>query len=73
MLQCSRFTFLALSCSDDHVDVAPVCVHVEEEIRDYQEQLKQMLKDLAQEKNVEKPLPLMNQVHTAHSERIQTP
>ncbi|KAM9485263.1 TBC1 domain family member 8-like isoform 2-T2 [Salvelinus alpinus] len=46
-----------------HIEMpnAPVCVHVEEEIRDYQEQLKQMLKDLAQEKNVEKPLPLMNQ------------
>ncbi|XP_051261113.1 TBC1 domain family member 8 [Dicentrarchus labrax] len=33
------------------------------EVKDYQEQLKQMLKDLAREKekDVEKPLPLMNQ------------
>ncbi|XP_026232346.1 TBC1 domain family member 8 [Anabas testudineus] len=36
---------------------------VEGEVKDYQEQLKQMLKDLAKEKekDVEKPLPLMNQ------------
>ncbi|CAN9498502.1 unnamed protein product [Ophioblennius macclurei] len=35
----------------------------EEEVKDYQEQLKQMLQDLAKEKekDVEKPLPLMNQ------------
>uniref|UniRef100_A0A671WCR7 TBC1 domain family member 8 n=1 Tax=Sparus aurata TaxID=8175 RepID=A0A671WCR7_SPAAU len=34
------------------------------EVKDYQEQLKQMLQDLAKEKekDVEKPLPLMNQV-----------
>lgn len=43
------------------VFVAP---DVEGELKDYQEQLKQMLKDLAKEKekDVEKPLPLMNQV-----------
>lgn len=37
---------------------------VEGEVKDYQEQLKQMLQDLAKEKekDVEKPLPLMNQV-----------
>ncbi|KAJ4921937.1 hypothetical protein JOQ06_021530 [Pogonophryne albipinna] len=36
---------------------------VEGEVKDYQEQLKQMLKDLVKqrEKDVEKPLPLMNQ------------
>ncbi|XP_038577050.1 TBC1 domain family member 8 [Micropterus salmoides] len=36
---------------------------VEGEVKDYQEQLKQMLQDLAKEKekDVEKPLPLMNQ------------
>ncbi|KAM8749602.1 TBC1 domain family member 8 isoform 1-T1 [Acanthopagrus schlegelii] len=36
---------------------------VEDEVKDYQEQLKQMLQDLAKEKekDVEKPLPLMNQ------------
>lgn len=36
----------------------------EGEGKNYQEQLKQMLKDLAKEKekDVEKPLPLMNQV-----------
>lgn len=36
---------------------------VTEEVKDYQEQLKQMLKDLVKEKekDVEKPLPLMNQ------------
>ncbi|KAM6934342.1 TBC1 domain family member 8 [Xenentodon cancila] len=33
----------------------------EGEVKDYQEQLKQMLQDLAKEKDVEKPLPLMNQ------------
>lgn len=35
-----------------------------EEVKDYQEQLKQMLQDLAKEKekDVEKPLPLMSQV-----------
>lgn len=34
------------------------------EVKDYQDQLKQMLQDLAKEKekDVEKPLPLMNQV-----------
>lgn len=34
------------------------------EVTDYQDQLKQMLQDLAteKEKDVEKPLPLMNQV-----------
>lgn len=33
-------------------------------MKDYQEQLKQMVQDLAKEKekDVEKPLPLMNQV-----------
>ncbi|XP_068592952.1 TBC1 domain family member 8 isoform X2 [Cebidichthys violaceus] len=43
----------------------PLCVNlpsgVEGEQMDYQEQLKQMLKDLVKEKDVEKPLPLMNQ------------
>ncbi|KAM6955462.1 TBC1 domain family member 8 [Lycodopsis pacificus] len=45
----------------------PLCVHlpagVEGEQTDYQEQLKQMLKDLVTERepDVEKPLPLMNQ------------
>ncbi|XP_059198701.1 TBC1 domain family member 8 [Centropristis striata] len=36
---------------------------VEDEVKDYQEQLKQMLQDLVKEreKDVEKPLPLMNQ------------
>nr|XP_046261006.1 TBC1 domain family member 8 [Scatophagus argus] len=36
---------------------------VQDEVKDYQEQLKQMLQDLAKEKekDVEKPLPLMNQ------------
>lgn len=34
---------------------------VEGEVKDYQEQLKQMLQDLVKEKDVEKPLPLMNQ------------
>ncbi|XP_034416783.1 TBC1 domain family member 8 isoform X2 [Cyclopterus lumpus] len=34
---------------------------VEGEETDYQQQLKQMLKDLLKEKDVEKPLPLMNQ------------
>lgn len=40
---------------------------VEGEVKDYQEQLKQMLQDLVKEreKDVEKPLPLMNQVHAA--------
>lgn len=35
-----------------------------EEVKDYQEQLKQMLQDLAKEKekDAEKPLPLMSQV-----------
>ncbi|CAL8266719.1 unnamed protein product [Lota lota] len=32
-----------------------------EEVTDYQEQLKRMLKDLMKEKDAEKPLPLMNQ------------
>ena len=43
---------------------------VTEEVKDYQEQLKQMLKDLVKEKekDVEKPLPLMNQVHTNYTE-----
>lgn len=43
-----------------------MCVHVEGEMRDFQEQLKQMLKDLAKEKekDVEQPVPPMNQVHT---------
>ncbi|XP_035605504.2 TBC1 domain family member 8-like isoform X1 [Oncorhynchus keta] len=49
-----------------HVELpnAPdVCVHVEGEMRDFQEQLKQMLKDLAKEKekDVEQPVPPMNQ------------
>ncbi|KAG7240344.1 hypothetical protein INR49_026915 [Caranx melampygus] len=45
----------------------PLCVNlpsgVEGEVKDYQEQLKQMLQDLAKEKekDVEKPLPLMTQ------------
>ncbi|XP_026150385.1 TBC1 domain family member 8 [Mastacembelus armatus] len=45
----------------------PLCVNlpsgVESEVKDYQEQLKQMLQDLAKEKekDVEKPLPPMNQ------------
>ncbi|XP_029936595.1 TBC1 domain family member 8 [Myripristis murdjan] len=45
----------------------PLCVTlpsgVTEEVKDYQEQLKQMLQDLVREKekDVEKPLPLMNQ------------
>ncbi|XP_071337199.1 TBC1 domain family member 8 [Trachinotus anak] len=45
----------------------PLCVNlpsgVKGEVKDYQEQLKQMLQDLAKEKekDVEKPLPLMNQ------------
>lgn len=44
-----------------------VCVppaDVEGEVKDYQEQVKQMLKDLAKEKekDAEKPLPHMNQV-----------
>lgn len=45
----------------------PLCVDlpsgVSEEVKDYQEQLKQMLQDLVREKekDVEKPLPLMNQ------------
>ena len=44
--------------------VLPLSV-VSEEATDYQEQLKRMLKDLMKEKDVEKPLPLMNQVcHT---------
>lgn len=36
---------------------------------DYQDQLKQMLQDLAteKEKDVEKPLPLMNQVYESHA------
>uniref|UniRef100_A0A8C5ACA1 TBC1 domain family member 8 n=1 Tax=Gadus morhua TaxID=8049 RepID=A0A8C5ACA1_GADMO len=34
---------------------------VSEEVTDYQEQLKRMLKDLMKEKDAEKPLPLMNQ------------
>uniref|UniRef100_A0A3B4XIE2 TBC1 domain family member 8B n=1 Tax=Seriola lalandi dorsalis TaxID=1841481 RepID=A0A3B4XIE2_SERLL len=43
----------------------PLCVNLPSgEVKDYQEQLKQMLQDLAKEKekDVEKPLPLMNQV-----------
>nr|XP_020479621.1 TBC1 domain family member 8 [Monopterus albus] len=45
----------------------PLCVDlspgVESEVKDYQKQLKQMLQDLAKEKekDLEKPLPLMNQ------------
>uniref|UniRef100_A0A3B4UG71 TBC1 domain family member 8 n=1 Tax=Seriola dumerili TaxID=41447 RepID=A0A3B4UG71_SERDU len=42
----------------------PLCVNLPSgEVKDYQEQLKQMLQDLAKEKekDVEKPLPLMNQ------------
>uniref|UniRef100_A0A3Q0R3Z1 TBC1 domain family member 8B n=1 Tax=Amphilophus citrinellus TaxID=61819 RepID=A0A3Q0R3Z1_AMPCI len=45
----------------------PLCVNLpprdDGEVKDYQEQLKQMLQDLAKEKerDVEKPLPLMNQ------------
>ena len=41
-----------------------VCVWGAEEMKGYQEQLKQMLRDLAKEKEktLEKPLPLMNQV-----------
>ncbi|KAF7652463.1 hypothetical protein LDENG_00096230, partial [Lucifuga dentata] len=34
---------------------------VEAEVKDYQEQLKQMLKDPVKDKDLEKPLPLMNQ------------
>ncbi|XP_056435131.1 TBC1 domain family member 8 [Gadus chalcogrammus] len=41
-----------------YVDRPPV---VSEEVTDYQEQLKRMLKDLMKEKDAEKPLPLMNQ------------
>lgn len=43
---------------------ASVVSGVEGEVKDYQDQLKQMLQDLAKEKekDVEKPLPLMNQV-----------
>lgn len=43
---------------------AAVVPDVQDEVKDYQEQLKQMLQDLAKEKekDVEKPLPLMNQV-----------
>lgn len=45
-------------------DAASVRADVEGEVKDYQEQLKQMVRDLAKEKekDVEKPLPLMNQV-----------
>ncbi|KAM7380087.1 hypothetical protein PAMP_003406 [Pampus punctatissimus] len=42
----------------------PLCVNLpSDEVKDYQEQLKQMLQDLVKEKekDVEKPLPLMNQ------------
>ncbi|XP_049449623.1 TBC1 domain family member 8 isoform X1 [Epinephelus fuscoguttatus] len=41
----------------------PSVTGVESEVKDYQEQLKQMLQDLVKEreKDVEKPLPLMNQ------------
>lgn len=46
----------------EHVSVPPI--DDEGEVKDFQEQLKQMLKDLAKEKekDTEKPLPLMNQV-----------
>lgn len=47
-------------------------VDAEGEVKDYQEQLKQMLKDLAKEKekDTEKPLPLMNQVVTTAFARL---
>lgn len=50
-----------------HVNVCDrdyVLPDVEDEVKDYQEQVKRMLQDLAKEKekDVEKPLPLMNQV-----------
>uniref|UniRef100_A0A8C4F6U5 TBC1 domain family member 8B n=1 Tax=Dicentrarchus labrax TaxID=13489 RepID=A0A8C4F6U5_DICLA len=43
--------------------IPPAAPDGQGEVKDYQEQLKQMLKDLAREKekDVEKPLPLMNQ------------
>lgn len=46
----------------ERVSVPPA--DVEGEVKDYQEQVKQMLKDLAKEKekDAEKPLPHMNQV-----------
>uniref|UniRef100_A0A3B3CEC1 TBC1 domain family member 8B n=1 Tax=Oryzias melastigma TaxID=30732 RepID=A0A3B3CEC1_ORYME len=42
----------------------PLCVSLANDSKDYHEHLKQMLQDLAKEKekDVEKPLPLMNQV-----------
>lgn len=48
-------------------------VDAEGEVKDYQEQLKQMLKDLAKEKekDTEKPLPLMNQVVRTALTRLQ--
>ncbi len=48
----------------EEFSTATVVPDVQEEVKDYQEQLKQMLKDLAKEKekDAEKPLPLMNQV-----------
>lgn len=50
-----------------HVNVCDrdsVLPDVEDEVKDYQEQVKRMLQDLVKEKekDVEKPLPLMNQV-----------
>lgn len=54
---------LARGCdATERVSVPPA--DVEGEVKDYQEQVKQMLKDLAKEKekDAEKPLPLMNQV-----------
>lgn len=51
-------------CDSDVTLCAAAVPDVQDEEKDYQEQLKQMLQDLAKEKekDVEKPLPLMNQV-----------
>lgn len=55
------FSFLGLFEENLATTVVP---GVESEVKDYQEQLKQMLQDLAKEKekDVEKPLPFMTQV-----------
>lgn len=56
--------FLDKDRSFDKYVNANAITGVESEVKDYHEQLKQMLQDLAKEKekNAEKPLPLMNQV-----------
>lgn len=60
----SKHTPLKASQTQQRSDFRSVVPDDGEEVKDYQEQLKQMLQDLAKEKekDAEKPLPLMSQV-----------